>query len=455
MTGEKGVKLRELADKVDEVERLTQEQKDIETDIKTASWLTEQSLDDHNSVVKLYAEEFKLSLTRAAKDINITLKEYKIENKDIPALIKDMKYYRRTLKGDTKIKMSNSIDNLIKAYSDHLDKSIDKIYWISKYKPLIKDMVCSESDLIKLGQIEDVETKRELIDYLCKYWEHKLDKRDMDFNKEFAILSKQMTKSKRGFKGLLRKQYTVLGMKDKIKQNIMKSVCESPGISSREIYEKMPNQFKNRTSPQVVSKLAKMQNITNVDGAYYKLNDDIKKDIYSYTAAFIDSDGYITMDKNNNPRVGLVATGNRGKAFMIEMHKSLGIGRLHLDEKSPQNTKLVNRLNFYSQNDVKKLLTKCRPHFRMKGPNADILLELIRIKKNFKKEEWAKPRIGELFKLMKYHNHRDNINYDFMQYDFDIDSVQKLEDNCKMLYMDSLEEKFEGNVHMVVDTPIV
>ncbi len=40
MTGEKGVKLRELADKVDEVERLTQEQKDIETDIKTASWLS-------------------------------------------------------------------------------------------------------------------------------------------------------------------------------------------------------------------------------------------------------------------------------------------------------------------------------------------------------------------------------------------------------------------------------
>ena len=56
---------------------------------------------------------------------------------------------------------------------------------------------------------------------------------------------------------------------------------------------------------------------------------------------------------------------------------------------------------------------------------------------------------------MKYHNHRDNINYDFTQYDFDIDSVQKLEDNCKMLYMDSLEEKVEGNVHMVVDTPTV
>ena len=61
------------------------------------------------------------------------------------------------------------------------------------------------------------------------------------------------------------------------------------------------------------------------------------------------------MDKNHNPRVGLVATGTRGKAFMQEMHKSLGMGRLHLDQKSPQDTRPVNRLNFYSAEEVKKL----------------------------------------------------------------------------------------------------
>ena len=90
------------------------------------------------------------------------------------------------------------------------------------------------------------------------------------------------------------------------------------------------------------------------------------------------------MDKSHNPRVGLVATGNRGRAFMEEMHKSLGFGRLHLDQKSPQDTRLVNRLNFYSAGDVKKLLTKCRPHFKMKGPNADVLMELLKIKKKVK-----------------------------------------------------------------------
>jgi hypothetical protein len=198
--------------------------------------------------------------------------------------------------------------------------------------------------------------------------------------------------------------------------------------------------------------MAKAQNITAVNGAFYKFSDDIKKDIYSYTAAFIDSDGYITMDKNFNPRVGLVATGDRGKAFMLEMHKSLGCGRLHLDQKSPQNTRPVNRLNFYSAADVQEVLTKCRPHFRMKGKNADILLELLRMKKSHKKADWYKGRRGELFKLMKYENHKDHVNYDFTQYDIDIDTVAKLHDNCKMNEMDSIEGILKsGKVDNAID----
>ena len=152
------------------------------------------------------------------------------------------------------------------------------------------------------------------------------------------------------------------------------------------------------------------------------------------------------MDRNNNPRVGLVATGDRGKAFMLELHKCLGMGRLHLDQKSPQDTRPVNRLNFYSQKDVHDLLTKCRPHFRMKGPNADILLELVRIKKGFKKQPWAKGRMGELFKLMKYHNHRDNVNFDFSAFDIDLDSISKLEENSKMSWMDKLERDDASNL---------
>ena len=145
------------------------------------------------------------------------------------------------------------------------------------------------------------------------------------------------------------------------------------------------------------------------------------------------------MDRNFNPRVGLVATGDRGRAFMTEMQKSLGLGRLLVDQVSPQNTRPVHRLQFYSQGDIGELLKKCKPHFRMKGKNADILLELIRIKKSHKKRDWAKDRMEELFKLMKWYNHQDNTRFDFAKEGIDPDNISKYEGNNKMNIMDDLE----------------
>jgi hypothetical protein len=220
---------------------------------------------------------------------------------------------------------------------------------------------------------------------------------------------------------------------------IKKSVCDYPGISSREIHDRMPSKLYKISSPQIISKSIKKIGITNINGSNYKLPDEIKKDLYSYTASFIDSDGYITMDKSYNPRVGLVATGDRGKAFMIQIQKELGIGKLHLDQKSPQGTRPVNRLNFYSQADCHELLTKCLPHFRMKGKNAELLLELIKMKQGFKKESWYKERCEEIFKLMKWENHKDHVGYNFAQYGIDPTIVAKLHDNCKMNIMNDLE----------------
>ena len=248
-----------------------------------------------------------------------------------------------------------------------------------------------------------------------------------------------MTSMKREFKHSIKNMKISKSQKETIFDHILKSVTEEPGISSRQIHERLPKRLFKKTSPSMISKIAVGNDITHVDGSFYKFNDDIKKDIYAYTAAFIDSDGYITMDKNYNPRVGLIATGNRGKAFMLEMKKSLGCGRLHLDQKSPQDTRPVNRLNFYSAADVNEILTKCLPHLKLKKANAEILLELLRMKKSHKKADWYNARKDELFKLMKYENHKDNVRYDFGKYNIDIDTVAKLHDNCKMAEMDRLE----------------
>ena len=423
--------LQELTDKQKDVEVIQEDMKRVEEDMKNA-WLEQQPIRDHDDVVKDYANISNMNLTDAKASLFHYPKKYEIEGKDIPTLIKNMRSYRRTLKGETKIAFTNSIDELIKGYSEYLEKCIDSIYWIKKYKYPLKQMNYNEDKLSKLNSITTAEEKRAFIDVLCKYWEAEQDIQDLPYGKEYSRLSKEMKAHKKQFTQLLKQTPISASPKDTIRKAILDSVCETPGISSREIHDSLPKKLHDRSSPQIIAKLAKDENITNIDGAYYKINDDIKKNIWAYTAAFIDSDGYITMDKNHNPRVGLVATGNRGKAFMLEMHKSLGMGRLHLDQKSPQDTRLINRLNFYSGGDIKKLLTKCLPHFKLKKNNANVLLELIKIKKNDKKKDWYKDRKGELFKLMKYYNHSDNAKFDWKAWDIDIDGITKLEENSKM-----------------------
>ena len=431
-------KLQEAAVIADEAAELEERQKELTADMQQ-KWLHTAPITDHFSIEKKFAKEFEVSLSDAKKMLKNNLKKYQIEGNDIPQMIKQLKKHRRTLKGEQKVAITASIDGLIKAYSDHLDKSIDSIYWIAKYKPALKDMNCTEDHIIKLSTITDEDTRRNLIDSLCKYWENKLDRNDLGFSPEYAAISKQMTKDKREFKRLIKSHINPVTQKDIVSSHIIKAVSEEPGISSRQIHERLPINLFKKTTPSIISKIATTSNITHVNGAFYKFSDDIKKDIYAYTAAFIDSDGYITMDRNFNPRVGLVATGDRGKAFMMEMQKSLGCGRLHLDQKSPQDTRPVNRLNFYSGADVTEVLSKCLPHFKMKKANAEILLELVRMKKSHKKADWYQARREELFKLMKYENHKDNTRFDWNEFDIDVDNIGKLQENSKMNEMDRIE----------------
>ena len=425
---------QEAADKEREMEQLEQDANRIKEEIKLASqnWLQNQPIRSHDDIAKKYAKETEISLSEAKKNLFEYPKKYEIEGKSIPDLIKDMREFRRTLKGENKITFTESIDTLIKEYSNYLDNCVDSIYWVKKYKIPLKEMNYDEDKLVKLNSITSEKQKRQVIDILCKYWEAKLEIKDIPYNSEYSKLSKSMSKLKKQFTSVMKETPHTYSPKETIKKSILEAVCDNPGISARQLHDSLPRNLYDKTSPQIIAKIAKEENITSVDGAYYKINDDIKKNIWAYTAAFIDSDGYITMDKNHNPRVGLVATGNRGKAFMKEMHKSLGIGRLHLDQKSPQDTRLINRLNFYSGGEIKKLLTKCLPHFKLKKNNAKVLLELIKIKKENKKEDWYSLRKTELFKLMKYYNHSDNTRFDWKAWDIDIDGITKLEENSKM-----------------------
>ena len=431
--------LRQGAVALDELASATQ---DFEE--QYLKWISSQPLDDEYNVIKNAAKQFSLNLSQARERVEKFPSEYKIEGESIVDVVKRLRDYRTTLKGDIKKDFTKSIVNVINGYSSHLDDCIKSIYWLSDYQKPLKSMSFKESDLRKIYEIKDYTTRAQLVDILCKYWEADLERKSLQ-GTEYFKSEHSLIKYKGQFRTFMRSLPNRYDWTDKLNTHILKCVSDDQGITCRSIMDKMDSSLQKRSSPQIIAKHAKKIGVTIVEEQYYKLNDTFKKDISAYTAAFIDSDGYITLDKNLNPRVGLIATGDRGKAFMIEMHKALGSGKLHLDQKSPQNTRAVNRLNFYSQDDVHKVLTQCRPHFRMKGPQADLLLEIVRIKKYHKKQDWAKDRMQEIYKLMKWYNHSDNKSYDWLKYDVDIFAIDKLEGNCKMNLMDELDSISKGD----------
>ena len=443
---EEGDKLRQLADLKDEEEELRGQ-------LSTAKWVSSLPIMSEYEAAINVSKKFNMNITEAKAELDLFPKEYKINDKTIPQIVKDLKKYRRTLKGEEKLEFTKSIENLIVAYGDHLSDCIKSIYWLAPYETPLRQMRYTESDLKKLHTIKDVEPRRKVVESLCKYWEAELH-RGYSYDNNYSTLTKNMSNAKREFRKIVTSIPHQI-IKNKISKQlddfVLKSVCEEQGITARQIYDRLPSKLHRRASPQIITKVADKMNITNIEGEYYKLPSEIKKDLYAYTAAFIDSDGYITMDRNHNPRIGIIATGNRGKAFVTELHKELGIGKLHLDQKSPQATRAVQRLNFYSQDDITKLLEKTRPYFRMKGDNADILTELIRIKKNHKQQPWAKERMKELFKLMKWANHADHVNYDFSRDDIDVENISKYKENNKMSVMDELENISKSDVDDAID----
>ena len=99
--------LRRLADLKEEEEELQEQQKEIRDNLDLdKSWLSEQSLDSHENIVKNFAKKNSISLTDARRKLDVVVKRYEIEGKDIPDIVKQMRMFRRTLKGEKKIENS-------------------------------------------------------------------------------------------------------------------------------------------------------------------------------------------------------------------------------------------------------------------------------------------------------------------------------------------------------------
>ena len=445
-------KLREDLDELDRNKQELDRNKEVFDETKTKvleqvkleKWLPYQSIDE-TEVIKDISKFYAVNLTDARNMLSTFPEEPLIDNKTLPVIIKDLRNMRRKLKGDLRMKMSKTVDHLINAYGDHLNKCIDSIYWISPYKTSLKMLTPDLVTLRKLEHIKDGEIRATIIDNLVKMWEANIFKNELEYGKEYSDYTKVFKQSKKNIRATLKEisHQSIRKSRQEVLDNlIIKTICNNPGITSNTIHSMLPKSYHRSTTPQTISKMLRKINATNVSGEYYILSDEIKKDLYGYVAGFIDSDGYITMDSAHSPRIGMIATGDRGRAFFQEMEKELKIGRLHLDQKVGENSRSQHRLNFYSQNDITKLLDKCLPHLRMKKEQGRLLQEAIKIKKFYKKEPWAKERVAEIFKLIKWENWKDARNQgtvEFEKYDIQEDNISIYKDNCKWQLMNEMD----------------
>ena len=443
--------LRETKDKanakVAELERIIVDTAKLEEELDNLSKLLKsRPLEDERDTIISISKHFNINLSEAKFMLEDRPISPTMDGMILPDLVKELRYTRRGLKGDVKIKFTGAIENIVKEYSNHLSDiaGCNELYWLHKYHAPFRQMKFNENELYKLCEVKDYTTRSLIVDSLCKHWEADLKIKHLTFGQEYGNLMKVKSTAKREFRKVIKQLDDITkgrkSLSSQLETHILKSVCNTQGITAKEIHEGLPTKLHKSTTSNMINKRAIKLGVTSIDGQYFKLPDAIKKDLYSYTAGMIDSDGYITMDSNFNPRIAITATGDRGKAFCVELQKELGIGKLHLDQKSPQDTRSVQRLAFYSQSDIGELLSKCGHHLRMKGAQSDALLEVIRIKKDFKREDWAKERILQLFKIIKYENHKDAANtWEFDKYNIDPTEIAKYKENNRMLYMDKSE----------------
>ena len=452
------IDIEELEQDVQEIKRVEDEKRMLDQEVKpvkdkikeqfnksnVGQWLCTQ-YGNEVDILKNISKTLQINLTEANDYIQQLPVEPIVSNKNIPDLVKELRDMRRNFKGEEKVKISKGIDHLITAYEEYLQKSLDTIYWLKPYQSGFKRLGYNPSQIQKLHNIKDGETRKSIIELCCKMWESDLEMKSLDYGTQYSNNYIMLRESRNELRKLLKDiphQSIRKTKKEMIEKSVKEIICNNQGLSSNEIHSRLSKGHSKISTPQSISKMLMKIGATKVDNEYYLVKHLIKKDLYSYVAGFIDSDGYITMDSSLAPRVGMIATGKRGKAFFQELEKELKCGRLHLDQKVGENSRSQHRLNFYSQDDITTILEKCIPHLRMKQAQGRLIQEAIRIKKNFKREEWAKPRLQEIFKLIKYENWKDSRGQgvkEFEKYDIDPEVVVKYHDNCKMQLMDSIE----------------
>ena len=106
------------------------------------------------------------------------------------------------------------------------------------------------------------------------------------------------------------------------------------------------------------------------------------------------------------------------------LYKMIGCGVLQLDLKIHKNSRRSqHRLQFYSKDDITKLLEGTKPHLRLKKKQASFVMELLNLRG--RNGDMITKRRDELYRLVKWENWKD-VKADELLEEWNVDEQEVL-----------------------------
>jgi len=342
--------------------------------------------------------------------------------KSASELIKDLRMKRRVHK-----QFSGDIDQLIdavrKAKEAEIESVLDNLQWASEHLDAIRGLGITDRDLKALRKYG---TNREIsLKQACIQWGNannvikRLSQIEGEWDNEQRDLWVESVSKRKESKGMWTTTLHQVDSLNKSESAYLNAAVDILGhkgsMDSRTLLENM-SYMDGRNKSFSVQKLSALLKTYGLEYNIIKHRDrwellptdssDIIKDPWAYAAGFLDADGYITISKRGEPRAGIIATGQRGKAHCEQMHDLLGCGVLQLDLKVHKTSKKSqHRLQFYSADDLRRLLQGTKPHLRLKKKQAESVLELLNLRG--RNGDMITKRRDELFKIVKWENWHD------------------------------------------------
>tara|TARA_R100001509_G_scaffold165255_1_gene146012 strand:- start:1295 stop:2527 length:1233 start_codon:yes stop_codon:yes gene_type:complete len=353
-------------------------------------------------------------------------------------LVKRLRKARRNNK-DNRSEIDNFINDVRMIKSLETDMTIKSLSWSEPYENTIKQLGLDDrklKSLRKFGESRCVNLER-----ACMMWDKAEQTLKMldEHEDVWGVEEQQAWASAMQDRSAARKMWSnALHPTDKL----TKAEKDFLEFASQQLLEKGPMKVTTIRSnfsdagmlrkSHTDRKLTTLMNMYGEDmdivkgakrGTYVRVSSDglVLKDVWSYSAGFIDADGYITITERGEPRAGMIATGDRGKIHCEDLYKTLECGVLSTDNKVYKDSqRSQHRLQFYSKADLRKLLHGVSPHLKMKSVQARAVLAYLDEKDTTRKQE--------LKRLVRYENWKDDkrkSNALLQEWGIDMDTIGK------------------------------